>query len=126
MLKCILKIYKFLVSIKDAGSVCGLILDHAQDLGGYEARSWPRSRGKEARSWPRSRGKEARSWPRSSYSRFFHWVCRMCVSVCACVELRLSSLNLLLPQEYIALPSVRFLMYAVGEGIMTVNNKLCN
>ena len=50
----------------------------------------------------------------------------MCVSVCACVELRLSSLNLLLPQEYIALPSVRFLMYAVGEGIMTVNNKLCN
>ena len=30
--------------------------DHSQDLGGYEARSWPRSRGKEARSWPRSRG----------------------------------------------------------------------
>ena len=42
--------------------------DHGQDLGEYEARSWPRStgdmrqdhgqdlRGYEARSWPRSRG----------------------------------------------------------------------
>ena len=34
----------------------GWMLYHAQDQGGKEARSWPRSRGKEARSWPRSIG----------------------------------------------------------------------
>ena len=66
-LKCILylKFKNFLCQSRMQDQFVRWMLDHAQDLGGKEARSWPRSGGKEARSWPRSGGKEARSWPRS-------------------------------------------------------------
>ena len=75
MLKCILylKFTNFLCQSRMQDQFVGWMLDHAQDLGGKEARSWPRSAGKEARSWPRSRGKEARSWPRSGGKEARSW-----------------------------------------------------
>ena len=47
MLKCILylKFKNFLCQSRMQDQFVHWMLDHAQDLGGKEARSWPRSRG---------------------------------------------------------------------------------